>query len=296
MAEPLYDTICLSGGGLKGFCFIGVLDYMTSNHHIDLRKIKKLVGTSAGAIICYLLSINYTVQEIKEFLLGFNFSKILIDIDLTPLLENHGLDNGDKFVFIFRNFLKEKYDIDDITFEDHYKLTKKNLTMIGTNYTKSCETVFNHMLTPKMSVITALRISMSIPLLFTPVKHEDCYYIDGAFTNNFPINYCNPNSTLGIYVNYCKENTLNNFMSMTLNCLYILGDVVTKKYCNDKYNIIEIMDCLDTNIMIDFNLNMETKETFINIGVEAAKKYITNKKCSKSCDKSVQTDDIIKED
>ena len=85
----------------------------------------------------------------------------------------------------FANFLKEKYNLEDINFIDHFKLTGKKLTMIGTNFSKACETVFNYETYPLMSVITAIRISCSIPVIFEPVLFEGDYYIDGGLINNF---------------------------------------------------------------------------------------------------------------
>ena len=78
-----YNTICLSGGGLKCFSFIGALEYIEKHHNFDIKQIKKYVGTSGGAILGYLLSIGYSVSEIKEFIINFNFAKINTDISIT---------------------------------------------------------------------------------------------------------------------------------------------------------------------------------------------------------------------
>ena len=47
----MVDTLCFSGGGIKGFSFIGVLDYLAKNNKINLELIKNYVGTSCGAIL-----------------------------------------------------------------------------------------------------------------------------------------------------------------------------------------------------------------------------------------------------
>jgi predicted acylesterase/phospholipase RssA len=52
-----YDTICLSGGGIKGFSFVGALEELVKHKHIDIMNINNWVGTSAGALICYLFSL-----------------------------------------------------------------------------------------------------------------------------------------------------------------------------------------------------------------------------------------------
>ena len=60
----IYDTICLSGGGIKGFSFIGALDYLQNKSFIDINKITNWVGTSAGSIVSYLFTLGYTIHEI----------------------------------------------------------------------------------------------------------------------------------------------------------------------------------------------------------------------------------------
>jgi hypothetical protein len=290
-----YNTLCMSGGGVKGMCFVGALDYLESIHHIDMSKIKNFVGTSIGAIISYILSLDYSIQELKEFLLQFDLSKIKFQVDIINLLENHGIDNGERFILILKNFLKEKYDMEDITFEEHYTLTNNKLTVIGTNFTKSCEVVFNHINTPKMSVIKAVSISIALPIVFTPILYDSCYYIDGGLTNNFAINLCDPMTTLGLYIEYTQHHTINNILSIISGCIDLVSDIVTKRYCNEYCNIVEINNPVQENIL-SFEFTMENRLKLLNIGIESAKKFISNlenkKTCPKSCDKSIQTDEI----
>ena len=37
--KPIFDTICLSGGGIKGISFLGALDYLQFNSYINLNNI-----------------------------------------------------------------------------------------------------------------------------------------------------------------------------------------------------------------------------------------------------------------
>jgi NTE family protein len=39
-----------------------------------------------------------------------------------------------------------------------------------------------------MSVRLAIRISISVPIVFTPVLYNNNYYVDGGVINNFPMN------------------------------------------------------------------------------------------------------------
>jgi predicted patatin/cPLA2 family phospholipase len=290
-----YDTICMSGGSIKGFAFIGALKHLEDNNHINLSNVNHYVGTSAGSMISFFLSLDYSLKEIEDFIISFNFKKLIPEFNIENILISHGIDYGEKIMFVVMNFLKEKYNLDDITFEEHYKLTNKKLTIIGTNFTKSCEESFNYINTPNMSVKTAIRISISIPIMFTPVLYNDNYYVDGGIINNFPINHCNPETTLGIYIKNSCLQKMDNILTLFTGCLNIFVDTISTKYFYHlkNYNIIEIED--NNPELTNFDIDNEKKQSIINMGIICAKKFIEQKKLDKPKeemikDSSTQTD------
>jgi hypothetical protein len=300
MNKVHYDTICLSGGGVKGFAYIGALEHMETNNLIILDSITHWAGTSAGSMLSFIMTLGYSIKDVKEFIVEFNFLKLIPDPKIDNLIENHGIDNGDKIMVIMKNFLKEKYDMDDITYEDHYKLTKKKLTIIGTNYTKGNEAVFNHITTPNMSVLLSIRISISIPIIFTPVLYNEDQYLDGGIVNNFPLNHCNKETTLGLYIKNSTSNKLTNIFTLLVGCVGMFCDTVSRKYCPDinfnDYNIIEIEN-YDSELT-NFNLDLEKKLKIIKLGETSAIRYLERIKnivpCEipKNVDVSTQTDEI----
>ena len=125
-----------------------------------------------------------------------------------------------------------------------------------------------------MSVITAVRISCSIPVFFTPVKYNDCYYVDGGVTNNFPINYCNKNTTLGLYIkNGKKIEQVDSIGTIVTGCLGIVTDTITFKDSGIHENVIQIDNY--ANETIKFDLTIENKLKIINLGQTYAKKFVT---------------------
>lgn len=270
-----YDTICLSGGGTKGMSFVGALDYLVSNGFIDLLKINNWVGTSVGAVISFMITIGYTPEDIGNFFINFNFEKLEPDICIDELLINHGVDTGDKFMFILTHFLKVKLNLDDITFKEHYELTNKKLSVISTNFTKGTEAIFNYELTPDLSILLGLRMSISVPLFFTPVLYNSEYYIDGAIINNFPICHCDPKKTLGLYIKNTSKNELTSIFSIITGCMSIICDTITTKDCSlNNYDVIEI---LNSNFgFMNLKLDLDKKYKIINLGQNSARFYIDN--------------------
>jgi NTE family protein len=289
--KPTFDTICLSGGGIKGFAFIGAIDYLECNLYIDISLITNWFGTSIGSLVAFIYTLGYSTCEISNFILDFNFDKLQPNIDINNFFELYGIDDGSKVLLLIKRFLKLKYDVDDITFEEHYKLTNKKLNIIGTNFSKGLETLFNYETYPTMSIITAVRISIGVPIIFTPVLYNSDYYIDGGFVNNFPIKYCNPCSTLGIYITHSCCNELNNITTLINGVLAIVSDTISKKDKFNKYNyIIEINNYEQE--AVNFNLDRDKKLKIINLGQIYAKKYLENivNKVNLLLNKDIQTD------
>ena len=79
--------LVLSGGGIKGFSALGVLQAIFDRNHMNVNT---FIGTSVGSIISYLLCIGYTPIEIMitlsqptllEQLSIFNIANILTGIN-----------------------------------------------------------------------------------------------------------------------------------------------------------------------------------------------------------------------
>ena len=270
-----YDTICMSGGGIKGFAFIGALDYLNKKKIINIDNIKNWVGTSIGSILAYAVVCGFSITEMENFIIEFDFTKTNPDISIDNIFISHGISDGKRAEFILRSFIQHKFNVDDITFLELYKLTQKNLLIIGTNFTYAREEVFSHNTTPDMSVVTAVRISMSIPVFFTPVLYNNCYYVDGSITNNFPIKHCDKYTTIGLYIrnnNDTCNNEITSIVSIIIGCMNIISDTINHKDINMCDNIVQIDNY--KHEFINFDFTIETKMKLLKLGHTYAKKFI----------------------
>ena len=274
----MIDTLCFSGGGTKGISYIGVLSYLDKHDYLKLSNIKKYAGTSSGSIISFFLILGYTPDELKDFVLKFNFNKFEPDINCNIFLSKYGMDNGEKLITAIRTFLNQKFNKQDITFSELYDLTNKELEVFTTNYTKGCSEVFSYKNTPDMSVILAIRMSISVPLLFTPVEYNNNFYVDGGITVNFPLKFYNPETSLGIAIVNRRENNLNSLYSYLFGLCSIAMDTISLNAIrldkNNKYNFIEINCELKSGL--DFSLKKDIIEELLLEGEKFAKKYYSN--------------------
>lgn len=272
-----YDTLCFSGGGTACVSFLGALKYIEANTNIRVKNIKNFAGTSAGAIIGLFLLLGYDVNNLIKFVTKFNFNKLFTKINIDNILSNKGLDNGNKIKKMVSYFIFKKLNVTDITFEELYQLTNKKLLVSGTNYTLYKEELFSIDTTPTMSVLLAIRISISLPIFFTPVYYNNSYYFDGAIINNIPLSYCNEKTTLGLFIKSTKKlkltQSLYGLLEVMMRCFSI---AINAKYANINHtNIIIINPDFDLPVHIDNDPN-KTK-TLIKAGVLGVKNFLLNK-------------------
>jgi NTE family protein len=187
--------LVLSGGGARGAAHIGVLKVFEREHI----PIDCIVGTSFGALTGGLYSIGYSPKEIETKFLGQDWSGIFSDAPqrhLMPILERRnvryqlqlsfrgwnlelppGLWEGQRLaesldLLTTNQILDAQYDFDKLPIQ---------FRAVATNLLDGKAFVF------KQGRLTeALRASMAIPLVFTPVEKDGMLLADGGLVDNLP--------------------------------------------------------------------------------------------------------------
>ncbi|MCX7694146.1 MAG: patatin-like phospholipase family protein [Caloramator sp.] len=195
----MYVDAVFEGGGVKGIAFLGAIKCLEERGY----KFNKVAGTSAGAIVASLIAAGYSADELKQILFNFDFTKFQ-DKDLVQsipliggilgLVVSKGIYSGDKFERWLKSLLEKK---GRLKFKDFIKNDEPMLKIIASDITKKDIVVLpddlkEYGIDPlEFEVAKAVRMSMSIPLYFKPVKlkvNEDIHYIvDGGILSNFPV-------------------------------------------------------------------------------------------------------------
>lgn len=191
-------ALVLSGGGAKGTAHIGALKVIEeAGIPIDY-----IVGTSMGAIVGGLYSIGYNAGQLDSMVNKQDWSFLLSD-KLSPneqtfvQKEQAGLYQLSVPFTIGRG--KKKLGGGVINGQNLYNLfthltTGYNIPMnfdnfpipfacVATNVVNGEAVVFHHGLLDE-----AMRASMAIPAVFTPVRIDKMVLVDGGMVNNFPVN------------------------------------------------------------------------------------------------------------
>lgn len=187
-----FKNLVFEGGGVKGIAYVGALKELEDRG--ILQNVERVGGTSAGAINAVLLSLGYTLQETQKVLSDLQFKNFMDDSwgvvrDTNRLIEKYGWYKGDFFRSWIGELIRKKLDNENATFNDFRNGDCLDLYLVGTNLSTRFAEVFSYEHTPRMRVVDAVRISMSIPLFFAAVRDKirDDVYVDGGVLNNYPV-------------------------------------------------------------------------------------------------------------
>ncbi|RLE23316.1 MAG: patatin [Acidobacteria bacterium] len=191
MTSYPFQNLVFEGGGVKGIAYLGALQVLDEKN--ILKQIRRIGGTSAGAINAVLLALGYTLDEMQEILTGLDFHNFMdsswgIIRDTDRLLTKFGWYKGDFFRKWMGQLIEKKTGNPHSTFNDFAQHDFPALYLVGTNLSTGFSEVFSVEHTPRMPVADAARISMSIPLFFTAVRNfRGDVFVDGGVFNNYPV-------------------------------------------------------------------------------------------------------------
>ena len=272
-------AIIMAGGGLRGISYLGVLKAL-EDYNL-LKDIKCFGGSSIGAVAAALMCTGCRSSDAyHEVVKKLDFSKI----QKLSFLESYmqwGIDSGNGVEKWLEKILRKETRIKNCTFEKLYKKTGITLVITATCLETQSVELFSHRDFPNLSISKALRMSVSLPFIFSPVKFNGKTYVDGGLLSNFPIKYFPPLQTLGIRMlrSTKDKNTeiesIGQYIFSIWDCVY--GEMTRlkiKEIEQKQYILIEI----DTpNVgTFDFDLDLKKrKQLFLN-GYRSFRKYVKN--------------------
>ena len=226
--------VVLSGGGAKGFAHVGFLKALEEAGI----KPDYITGTSMGAIVGALYSIGYSADEIAE---------LAHNIDWSEILDNNVQLNQIAFEekAFFDRYLTELTVKDKKVYLPSALIEGQNLQLLLSKLTQPVHhiTCFDSLPIPFAclaadiengepillhdgNLAEALRASMAIPTIFTPVIREGRVLVDGGLIRNFPVEevkHMGADIILGSYVGgkFKTRNDLNNFTDILKQSAFI---------------------------------------------------------------------------
>jgi len=181
-----YNTLVISGGGIKGIKFLGALHYLYTNNYLN--NVNYYAGTSIGSLLSLLLCIGYTPLELITYICKYNILHKKLFFDIFSMMNGHGA-----LEYYYFNEIIEKIILNKIgilpTLGKIKELYGSDIMLTTYNYTNSKVEYISSSTHPDINCMTAIRMSCNIPLVFGKYSYNNCDYIDGAIYDIFPINY-----------------------------------------------------------------------------------------------------------
>lgn len=158
-------ALVLSGGGARGIAHIGVIEELEKRGY----KITSIAGTSMGSLIGGVYATG-KMNELKDWIYTLDKGKVFRLVDFT--LSKQGLIKGDKVLNKMRDYVPDM-PIEELALP---------YVAVAVDLIKREEVVFR-----EGSLYHAIRASIAIPTVITPVKEEKRLLVDGGVLNNIPM-------------------------------------------------------------------------------------------------------------
>jgi NTE family protein len=226
--------LVLSGGGAKGLAHIGVLRAMEKAGLTP----DYVTGTSMGSIVGALYVIGFSADEIEDIVSQLDWDTVLsnkiplnqityeekayYDRYIAELPVNgirvglpRGLIEGQKLSDYLSRLTRSAHDIED------FNELPIPFACVATDIATGESVVLNSGSLPE-----ALRASMAIPTLFTPVEMDGRLLVDGGLVRNFPVQEVldmGADIVIGVFVSsdLSSKEELDNLISLLSQAAFV---------------------------------------------------------------------------
>lgn len=277
------NTLIFSGGGSKGVCYIGVMrcfEEMVSKGVIKI-DIKEICGVSIGSVFGLFYVLGYNYEELYQEMMKSDLT-VVKNLKLRNFLTKYGLDDGKKFMLWVESFVIKKGYSRDITLKQLWLKTGIDFKIVASNVNKYSLDIFDYQKNPNLKVLKAVKMSLSVPFVFSPEQYKGDYYVDGGLINNFPIELYKNNleNVLGCKLISSGElikgvdikiDSFESYASNIFNCFFGKREETNTRSSEYLEHIIDIK-AYDIDFM-NFNLENSDKIHMINVGYDAACNY-----------------------
>jgi NTE family protein len=270
--------LVLEGGGALGLAHIGVITWM-EEHRIPVSSV---AGTSMGGLVGGIYATGRSPAEVRELINGINWDQVLSgdipfrdlsfrrkeDAHEVPGSLEFGLRNGLRFPSGFNTGQEVNLVLDHVALP-YSELTSFNelpipFACVATDLISGKPRVFRD-----GSLSLALRSTMSLPGIFTPVRSGKHLYADGFLLDNLPIDVgkeMGADVVLGVHLETAPMDPKTDLSSFG-----VLGQSIEVMSAVNELRSMEQADILVTVPLQKYtSLDYDKADAIIKAGYDAA--------------------------
>jgi NTE family protein len=270
--------LVLEGGGALGLAHIGVLQWM-EEHRIPVSYV---AGTSMGGLVGGIYATGRSPAEVKEITNGIDWDDVLRgqtpfrdlsfrrkqDAHEVPNSLEFGLRKGLEFPGGFNTGQQVSLILDKVALPYSELKSFNDLPIpfacVATDLVSGKPHVFR-----SGPLSLALRSTMSLPGIFTPVRTGEHIYADGGLLNNIPIDVAKEmgaDIVIGIHLETAPISP-----TAPLSSFAVLGESISVMIASNELRSMEQADLLVTVPLQKYNaLDYGAADAIIKAGYDAA--------------------------
>ena len=276
-------AVVLSGGGAKGVAHIGALKVIEeAGIPIDI-----ITGTSMGSIVGGLYSIGYRADVLDSIVRAQDWNTLLLDREDLSLQRIAEREKQNTYMISTGITLKKNKGLSATGGIIKGKNLHSLFERLTSGYNDSID--FNTLPIPFACVATdmvtfteydfhsgvlpqAMRASMAIPAVFTPVRIGGMVLVDGGMRNNYPADVAREmGADIIIGVAVPDEDKTAEDLGSTTSILKRIVDYNTKNKYDENVSITDVYIPVNTHNYSAASFNSAAIDTLINRGEEAAR-------------------------
>jgi len=270
--------LVLEGGGALGLAHIGVLQWM-EEHRIPVNYV---AGTSMGGLVGGIYSTGRSPVEVRQIVDGINWDEVLRgqtpfedlsfrrkqDAHELPSSLEFGLRKGLQFPEGFNTGQQVSLILDRIALPYSELKSFNDLPIpfacVATDLVSGKAHVFR-----SGPLALALRSTMSLPGIFTPVRSGEHIYADGGLLNNIPIDVAKEmgaDIVVGIHLETAPVSP-----TASLSSFAVLGQSISVMIAANELRAMEQADLLVTVPLQKYDaMDYKASDAIIKAGYDAA--------------------------
>ncbi len=270
--------LVLQGGGALGLAHVGVITWM-EEHHIPIDYV---AGTSMGGLVGGVYATGHNAAEMRQIVQGIPWDEVLSprtpfqDLSFRRKEDAHdypdslefgihkglqfpgGLNSGQQVTLILDKIAAPYSEIK--SFND----LPTPFACVASDLVSGKQKVFR-----SGSLGLALRSTMSLPGIFTPVRTKDAIYADGGLLNNIPVDVAKEmGADLTLAIHLAEAPTLPN---ASVSAFSVLGDSLSVMINANELHNMESADILVSVPVQKWGaLSFDDADAIIKAGYDAA--------------------------
>lgn len=270
--------LVFEGGGALGLAHIGVIAYL-EEHHIPVSYI---AGTSMGGLVGGVYATGRNAAEVRDVVKGINWDQVISgqtpftdlsyrrkeDANQFPSTLEFGLHKGLQFPSGFNAGQQVDLILDRISLPYSEMKSFNDMPIpfacVATDLVEGREHIFR-----SGPLELALRSTMSLPGIFTPVHYEGHIYVDGGLMNNFPVSVAKEMGADIIVGSYLETEPLKP--DATLSSFGVLGESISVMIAANERQALKDADVVIKVPLLKYTaMSYDDADAIIKAGYDAA--------------------------